>query len=353
MKTMKSRVIKTIREKTSLIFQVFFCLLGLGFIISEIPLPSFINREIELKITATAQKNSLSKGSEVGIIQVLIDGTVVPWSEFEWSDGWDKINERPYFHSTYPATLKWTGQASSDVTLQLYYAPNCGSISVSLNGLTKNIDLYKEAPSQVKEVSLPFVSKYLWITLVPIILVFIYFWEGGRARIYFFFIILTGCIIINLTFMNPLSQVPIPRLVSGESLKDFVYINQAKDLGLLGHFFPDLNGSELIISKELLTEISPSGEYYGAERMAVDEFSRWIKRSWILKNILVNNYPINLLRDEEQYFMTMHHLTWQQQNGNTFILVPSTSDMRIYILKKYKSYYFFIPIELFSNQGRH
>ncbi|MVP01459.1 hypothetical protein [Paenibacillus lutrae] len=117
----------------SFIFSLFFCIM----------LPFEPSSKTVIEIGATGEKNINSKGTEVWIKQLIVDGREIPYSEMNLPSGWEIVNGVPVSVKEQPSKLIWKGKGKT-VFISLVSHPYSGKAEIIVNEEISNYDLYSQ-----------------------------------------------------------------------------------------------------------------------------------------------------------------------------------------------------------------
>jgi len=321
-------------------------------------------RKTSLEIKATAQNNLLSTGNEIGILTASLDGVVIPWSEFLWEGGWDKIDNRPYFNDVSPAQLTWEGYTREGaLSLSLISSSSTGILEVKLNGVKHTFDSYENSGGSIRQIDFPaFQKDWRWavFSLTLILAIGILIFIGTGAPYSFFVILITiAALITNLTVFQKNSPLPPLRPLQTSEL-DQVAVNDQlwaiNDRYISSPFgsylYPTLRGATIISTPELIMDLTNPNLRYEFDKSGVslytpDKAALSLVHVLALKEYRYLQYDCVLTNDELAVLEQQPFLKWDLSTGGKFIVFPD-SKKKIYVIMKYEDdalSYYFVPIE--------
>ena len=315
-------------------------------------------RKVSLEINATARKNPLATGAEIGILTASMDGSIIPWSEFSWGKNWDRIDDRPYFHDVNPAQLTWQGYTrEGSLSLSLISSSSTGILEVKINGVKHMFDSHEDSNGTIKQVDFPaFQKDWQWVvfsltfTLAIGVLIFI---ATVNPRSFLVIPLVTGAIILNLTVFQKNTPLPALRSLSTNKIDEVAVTDKFWDPGgvMAVYLYPSLNGTTLIVAPELLFAFSETRQFAKSEKTSLVLFVQvcnWMKRTLALKECNSSQYNYLLSSDEIEILGQEQLLEWDLSSGGKFIVFPD-SEKKVYVMMKYNRrplYYYFVPIEI-------
>ena len=318
-------------------------------------------RKVSLEINATARKNSLATGAEIGILTASMDDSIIPWSEFSWGKNWDKIDDRPYFHDVNPAQLTWQGYTrEGSLSLSLISSSSTGILEVKINGVKHMFDSHEDSNGTIKQVDFPaFQKDWQWVvfsltfTLAIGVLIFI---ATVNPRSFLVIPLVTGAIILNLTVFQKNTPLPALRSLSTNKIDEVAVTDKLWAINdhFIGSVFavylhPSLRGTILISTPELITELTNPALLTDPNlKFTTDMAFDLLARLLALKEYNYLQYDYLLTSDELATLEQEPLSEWDLSTGGKFVVL-SGSEKKTYVIMRYNgeaSGYYFVPIEI-------
>jgi len=327
----------------------------------------YLPRKVLLEINATARKNPLATGAEIGILTASMDGSIIPWSEFSWGKNWDRIDDRPYFHDINPAQLVWQGYTrEGSLSLSLISSSSTGILEVKMNGVKHTFDSYEESNGTIKQVDFPVFQKdWHWVvfsltcTLAIGVLIFI---GTVIPRSFLAIPLVTGAIILNLTVFQKYTPLPALRSLSTNKIDEVAVTDQLWAINdrfvgsiLAAYLYPTLRDTTLISTPELITELTNPALLTDPNlKFTTDMAFDLLARLLALKEYNYLQYDYLLTSNELATLEQEPLSAWDLSTGGKFVVL-SGSEKKIYVMMKYNRrplYYYFVPIEIAKKLNR-
>ena len=99
---------------------------------------------LEIKAVATGDKNILSKGTEVWIKRITLDGQDMQLKDLEEVNGWEFKNNKLVSYQNQPQELKVVTN-HEEIEIELIKHPYSGKVVVAIGNENQNMDLYAES----------------------------------------------------------------------------------------------------------------------------------------------------------------------------------------------------------------